>query len=85
MAPTKRHRADERGSLSEQPLPIKMALLLLAAATLVCAVLVAVPLWEALIGGTTHWKSDAGLVECARLKSGEQEACYEKSPLREID
>jgi hypothetical protein len=70
----------ERGSWSREPVAVKVAVAVLATATLVCAGLVAVPLWQAIVGDPQ--RSDIALVECARLKSSDQEACYIKLRLK---
>jgi len=64
----------------QQPVAISAGIAILAAATLVCAGLVAVPLWSALVQG---WQVEAVSDPCAVRDAAARQGCLEKLRLGE--
>jgi hypothetical protein len=64
----------------QQPIAISAGIVILAAATLVCAGLVAVPLWTALVQG---WQTEAVSDPCGVTDAAARQDCLEKLRLGE--
>jgi hypothetical protein len=63
----------------QQPVAISAGIAILAAATLVCAGLVAVPLWTAFVQG---WQMEAISDPCGREHAAARHDCLEKHPAK---
>jgi hypothetical protein len=78
MRSTLRPRRNNDGR--QQPVAISAGIVILAAATLVCAGLVAVPLWTALVQG---WQVEAISDRCGVTDAAARQECLEKLRLGE--
>jgi hypothetical protein len=77
-SPALRSRRNNRPR--QQPVAISAGIAILAAATLVCAGLVAVPLWTALVQG---WQVEAISDPCGVTDAASRQDCLEKLRLGE--
>ena len=76
-SPALRSRRNNRAR--QQPDAISAGIVILAAATLVCAGLVAVPLWTALVQG---WQVEAVSDPCGVTDAAARQDCLEKHPAK---
>ncbi|HEY7662617.1 MAG TPA: hypothetical protein VH934_05795 [Xanthobacteraceae bacterium] len=71
-----RFRSRRNGGRRREPLVILVGIAILAAVVLVCAALLAVPLWTALVG---NWRFEPIPDQCEMIKDARaREACDEK-------
>jgi hypothetical protein len=68
-----RSTRNDRGR--QQPIAISAAVVILAVTALVCAGLVAVPLWTALVG---NWQVDASSDPCGLKAHAARQSCLEE-------
>src|SRR5215471_4252977 len=73
-------RSRRNNGRRRQPLAISAAIVILAATVLVCAGLVAVPLWTALVQG---WQGEAISDPCGLKDAAARQDCFEKLRLGE--
>jgi hypothetical protein len=77
-------RPHERAELKDQLTIIKVGIALFVAVTLICAALLAVPLWEALVESWGPEQYQSILADCSRLKqASDRLACYTRLPSQE--
>jgi hypothetical protein len=77
-------RPHERAELKDQLTIIKVGIALFVAVTLICAALVAIPLWEALVESLGSEQYQSILADCNRLKqASDRQACYARLPSKE--
>jgi hypothetical protein len=72
-------RSSGNNGRRQQPVAISVGIAILAAATLVCAGLVAVPLWTALVQG---WQVEAISDPCGVTDAAARQDCLEKHPAK---
>jgi hypothetical protein len=80
MTMTRSTLRPRRNNGRQQPVAISAGIVILAAAALVCAGLVAVPLWTALVQG---WKVEAISDPCGMKDAADRQDCRDKVRLGE--